>query len=179
MRRTLVIVGIVLLVAAGGVFAYTRLRPPSATAQGDPALRVALAIGTLERSETYRLSDEQVASILPLLRVLRDTDPDDVEASRALVREIDSYVTTEQRAELDRLREQAQQRRQAQSGPRVRRPGAPGAGGVPGGPAGPGGPGIFGPGGPGGGPGAVVGRSRAEIRRRVLVRLIEILESRH
>lgn len=180
MRRTLVIAGIVLLVAASAVVAYTRLRPQPAAARADPALTVALAIGTLERGGTYRLSDEQVAAVLPLLRVLRDTDPNDLEASRVLAREIMAQLTAAQRAELDRVREQAQRRRQEQGGQRPRRPGRPGAGGVgPGGPGtlGPGGPGALGPG-PGGAPGQAGGRSRAEIRQRLLGRLIEVLENR-
>lgn len=173
LKRPLVIAGILLLLAAGGVVAYTRLRPQPATARGDPALTVALAINTLERSGTYRLTDEQVAAVLPLLRVLRDADPNDVEASRALAQEIMRQLTPEQRAGLERIRETARQRRQEQGGQGPRARGGPGAGGFrPGGPGGPGGVG------PGGGPGPVGGRSRAEIRRRVLGRLIEVLEVR-
>lgn len=172
MRRTLIVAGIILLIVAGGVFAYIRLRPQPATARADPALTVALAINTLERGGTYRLSDEQIAAVLPLLRVLRDTDPNDVEASRALAREIMSQLTAEQRAELDRVREQAQRRRQEQGGRRPRRPGGPGAGAV-----GPGGPGVFGPG-PGGAAGQAAGRSRTEIRHRLLGRLIDALKNR-
>lgn len=168
MKRSLIIAGLVLVVAAGGVLAYAEFRPRPAPARGDPAIAVAVAVGALVRSETRRLSGAQVATVLPLLRVLRDTDPNDVEASRALAEEITRVFTAEQRAELARLREEAQVRREE----RQAQGGAPGSGRRRTGPGfGPGGAG--GPGGPGGAPGV---RSRAELRRRLLDRLIRRLE---
>ena len=191
MKRPLIIAGLILVVAAGGVLAYAQFRPRrSGPARGDPAIAAAVAVGALLRNETHPLSSEQIAAVLPLLRVLRDTDPNDVEASRALGDEIMRIFTPEQRAELARLREQAQQRRAerraAGGGPGggQQRPGGgfgpsgPGSLSGPGGPGALGGPG-FGPGGPGiqAGPGGNPGmRSRAELRRRLLDRLIRRLE---
>jgi hypothetical protein len=154
MKRSLIVAGLVLLVAAGGVLAYAEFRPrPVQPARGDPAIAAAVSVGALLRSETHRLSAEQIAAVLPLLRVLRDTDPNDVEASRALADEIMRTFTTEQRAELTRLREEAQARRAERQ--------AQGSGG----------PGFQ------GGQGGTAGmRFGAEVRRRLLDRLIRRLE---
>ena len=170
-RNVLLTVGVVLIVAAGAL-AYLRFRPGSAQAQPDPAVQIAVALGALERSDSFQLSPDQIRIILPLLRVLRDTNPDDVEASRALATAIRNALTPEQLAEIERLREQAQTRRE---NPRR----APGGGG-PG--FGPGAPGQGGPGGPGAGPGAANPQTRAELRTRarqaLLSRLIRFLERR-
>ena len=165
MKRALIIAGLILVLAAGGVLAYTRFKSPPAPARGDPAIAVGVALGALLRSETHRLTGEQIAAVLPLLRVLRDTDPNDVEASRALAEEITRVFTSEQRAELARLREQARARRRE----RQAQGGGPGAGGRRSGPG-------FAPGGPGGPEAAPGVRSRAELRRRLLDRLIRRLE---
>jgi hypothetical protein len=181
MKRPLLIAGLILVVAAGGVLAYAQFRPrPMQPARGDPGIAAAVAVGALLRSEAHRLTAAQITAVLPLLRVVRDTDPNDVEASRALADEIMRIFTPEQRAELTRLREQAQARRAERrgpgSGPGQRRPGSRLGPGGPGSPGGPGGPG-FAPEVPGlqGGPGAGMG-SRAEFRRRLLDRLIRRLE---
>lgn len=162
MKRPFIIAGIIVVLAATAVFAYARLRPqPAAAQRADPALAVAVAIGALERSDQYQLTAGQAKVILPLLRVLRDTDPNDVEVSRALAAAIRRALTPDQLAELDRLRREASTRRaQAQSGQgqRQRVPGA------------------FGPSGPGGNGGSAA--ARAQIRQRVLTRLIERLENR-
>ena len=157
MKRVLIVAGLILVFAAG-VLTYAQFRPRPAPARGDPAVAVAVAVGALLRSEAHRLSGEQVAAVLPLLRVLRDTDPNDLEASRALAEEITRTFTAEQRAELARLREEARTRREERQG-QGGRPAAPG-------------PGV-GPGGAGAPPGV---RSRAELRRRLLDRLIRRLE---
>lgn len=185
MNRPRIMAGLILVVAAGGVLAYAEFRPRrSEPARGDPAIAAAVAVGALLRSENNHLSSAQVAAVLPLLRVLRDTDPNDVEASRALADEIMRIFTPEQRAELTRLREQALARRAERRaaggspGGGQRRPGRGGGPGGPGSLSGPGGPG-FGPGRPGfqGGPGGSAGmRSLAELRRRLLDRLIRRLE---
>src|SRR3990170_326917 len=138
MKRVLIVVGLILVLAAGGVLAYARFKFPPAPARGDPAIAAAGAVGALLRSEIHRLSGEQIAAVLPLLRVLRDTDPNDAEASRALAEEITRVFTSEQRAELARLRDEARARREERA--------AQGGG----------------PGGPGGTPGM---RSRADLRR--------------
>lgn len=151
-RRALVIAGVIIALAVIVIVAYSRPRPNPVTARADPAVMVANAVGILMRSETHALTGEQIASILPLLRVLRDTDPNDAEVSRALAREINSILTPEQRAEVERMRDEARQRREAQGG----------QAGVPGG-------GSRAPGG---------ARPRGEIRQRLLSRLIERLEDR-
>lgn len=169
MKRNLIIAGIVLVVAAVAVRAYVQFRPRPAAQRGDPAIAVAFSLGALERTSDHQLTKEQISALLPLLRVLRDTDPNDTEASRALAEQIRKTLTPEQIAALERMREEARARQQAGQGPR---PGSPGPGRGPG--FGPGG----GPsGGPGGGPGQPT-RSPAEIRQRVLTRVIALLESR-
>ncbi len=176
MKRPLLI-AIIIVALIGGVFAYARLRPRASTAQrADPALAIAVAIGALERSDEFQLTAEQTKAILPLLRVLRDTDPNEVEVSRALAEAIREELTPDQLAELDRVRQEAASRRaQAQGGQGQRRR-APGQFGS-------GGPG-FGPGGLGVAPGAGSARTganaaaRAQIRQRLLSRLIERLEQR-
>ena len=148
MKRVLIVAGLILVLAAGGVLTYVRFRPaPAVPARGDPAIAVAVAVGALLRSETHRLTGDQIAAVLPLLRVLRDTDPNDVEPSRALAAEITRVFTAEQQAELARLREEARARREERA--------AQG-------------------GGPGSGRPAV--RDRSELRRRLLDRLIRRME---
>jgi len=169
-RRTLLAAGLVALLAVGGVIASGRLRPRPVAARGDPAVLAAIALGALERSETHALTAEQVSAVLPLLRVLRDTDPNDAEPSRALAQEIMSLLTPDQRAEVERLREEARRRQQERGGsggPAGRGLGPPtGGSGAQGSAAGPGRRGVAG------------SRSRAEIRQRVLTRLITRLEQR-
>ena len=165
MRRAFIIAIVVVAVSAGGLLAYRQFGPRPAQAQrADPGVAVATAIRILERSEQHRLTEEQIRTVLPLLRVLRDTDLNDVEPSRALADEIRSTFTPAQLDEVARVREEAQRRRQsAEAG----RPGSDRPGGGQG----------FGA--PGGGPtGAGRGFSRAEFRKQILSRLIERLESR-
>lgn len=156
MRRGFIVAIVVVAVSAGVVLAYRQFGGRPAQAQrGDPAIAITAAIRVLERSEPYRLTGEQVKEILPLLKVLRDTDPNDVEAARALGEQIRATFTPAQRAEIERVREEARQRRQSTE------PGRPG------------------PTRPGGGQGVTDrGTSRAELRQRILSRLIERLESR-
>jgi hypothetical protein len=168
-KRVLIISAVTVALAAAAIFVYSRPRPNPVTARADPAVMVANAVGVLMRSETHALTGEQIASILPLLRVLRDTDPNDAEVSRALAREINSILTPEQRAEVERMREEARQRREESGSQRQRRAG-PGFN-----PPGDGGSGVQ-PGGVGRGPGGA--RSRGEIRQRLIGRLIERLEDR-
>ncbi|MDQ7842618.1 MAG: hypothetical protein QN141_00815 [Armatimonadota bacterium] len=164
-RRTLqvLLAGAVVAVLVVGGVVYGRLRSRPAAARGDPAVLAALAIMALERSGDRALSSAQVAVVLPLLRVLRDTDPEDVEASRALVRQILDALTPEQRREIRRLQQQRRRRQEGGAGQdpgvlRGRRESGPVGSVAPGGPAG--------------------GLSRAEIRRRVLDRVIARLEQR-
>ncbi len=177
MKRNVIIGIVVLVVAAAGAFVYFRQRARStAQAQQDPALQIALALTALERSGTYALTTDQIKSVLPLLRVLRDTDPNDAEASRALAESIRKILTPEQTAALTQMRQEAQSRRQQGGGqgfqgPR-RGPGGPGVG-----PGGPGGPG-FGPGGPAGQNAQGRAAFRAQARQILLGRLIRHLESR-
>lgn len=168
-RRALTIAGVIVALAAVVIVAYSRPRPNPVTALADPAVMVANAVGILMRSDSHALTGEQIAAILPLLRVLRDTDPNDTEVSRALAREISSNLTPVQRAEVERMRGEARQRREAQGGQAQRR----------------GGPGVDSPegggqaGAPGGTPRVPGGaRARGEIRQRLLSRLIARLEDR-
>ncbi|MGH2399215.1 MAG: hypothetical protein ACRDF6_05165, partial [bacterium] len=112
-----------------------------------------------------------IASILPLLRVLRDTDPNDAEVSRALAREITGLFTAEQRAEVERMRSEGRERREGQGGaPGQQRRGGPGVASSDEGPQ------ARAPGGGPRGPGGM--RPRGEMRQRLLSRLIERLEDR-
>lgn len=168
-KRVLIISAVTVALAAAVIVAYSRPRPNPVAARADPAVMVANAVGVLMRSDTHALTGEQIASILPLLRVLRDTDPNDAEVSRALAREINSILTPGQRAEVERMREEARQRRE-ESGSRRQRRAGPGFD-----PPGDGGPGVQ----PGGaGRGAEGTRSRGEMRQRLIGRLIERLEDR-
>jgi len=174
MKRNTLILVVAVVVVAAGVFAYLKFRPrATAQAQQDPALAIALALTALERSESHQLTDQQVRTILPLLRVLRDTDPNEIEVSRALAASIRQALSPEQLAAIEEMRRVAQARRdqggaQGSQGPR-RGPGAPGFG-----PGGPGAPGI--------GPGGATPEARAAFRRQarqaLLARLIRRLERR-
>ncbi len=162
-RIVIAIVGVAVI--AAGVFAYLRFRPSSsAQAQPDPALQIAVALSALERSD-QPLAVEQIKAVLPLLKVLRDTDPNDVEVSRALADSIRKILTPEQLAAIERMRQEAQARRQQ---------GGQGTQGPRRGTGGPGGPG-FGP-----GPGGAQERAafRAQARQFILTRLIRRLENR-
>ena len=152
-HATLVAIALLSLAACGrGGTAQTQSQG------GDPALRAALAVVALQRSGDQQLTGDQTRQILPLLKVLRDSSPEDRQVTQAIADQIFAIFTPAQRAALDRLREQARDRLQR------RRPGA-----------GPPAPGVGGPG-PGGlNPDPA---RRAEVRRRTLERAIRILESR-
>ncbi len=135
---------------------------PTQTQRGDPALRVALAVMALERSGEQPLSPDQARQVLPLLKVLRDTSPDDRQVSQAIADQILAILTPDQRAALERLREQAQERAQRRG---QGRPPGPGVGGP-------------GPGGPGSGGASPDPARRAEVRRRAVDRAIRVLESK-
>jgi hypothetical protein len=161
MKRPVLISSVVLVLAVGGVLAYRQFAGrPAQPQRGDPALATVTAIRFLQRSE-HPLTPEQIKAVLPLMKVLRDTDPNDVEASRSLAEQIRVVFTPEQNAELEQAREEALQRRRSGEG---RRRGADRPRGARG----------FGPPGGGGGPG---GFNRAEFRQRMLSRLIQQLES--
>ncbi|HEV8354137.1 MAG TPA: hypothetical protein VGR24_08065 [bacterium] len=174
MKRKVLIAVIALVVIGVGALAYFKLRPRAAAqAQQDPALAIAIALTALERSESHQLTDEQIRTVLPLLRVLRDTDPNETEVSRALVASIRKVLTPEQLAALEEMRQEAQARRDQGGVPGPQRPRR-----------GPGGPGVGpgGPGAPGLGPGAATPEARAAFRRQarqaLLSRLIRRLENR-
>jgi len=168
MLRVVIVAGVI-LISIAGIIIYGRMSPRPVAARPDPAVLVATALTALERSDTHRLSEAQVSTILPLLRVLRDTDAADAEPSRALAQEIMNVLSPEQRAEVERMREEArrrqQERRAAQGAPGDRQGDRPGPGGFGATPDGP-------------GAGGVNTRARAQIRQRLLGRLIERLELR-
>ncbi len=120
------IVGLALLVlVAGGFYVIhgRRAAPPARVA--DPGLAVAVAVRVLERNPTTRLSPEQVAKVLPLLKALKDVPPTDAEAAAAIARAVRETFTPAQLAALEQARENL---------PTRRRPGAA-AGGRPANPA--------------------------------------------
>lgn len=166
MKKILLVAGAIIVVLAAGVLVFLRFEQRPAQEQGDPAIAVAVAIGALERTPDHQLAKEQVNAILPLLRVLRDTDPGDAPASQALVEGIRTILAPEQIAAVRRMREEVRAGRQSAQASRRGNPG-PGGG--------------FGP---GGGPGPGSSRpprgaaSQTEIRQRALARLIQYLESR-
>lgn len=152
-RRTVWIVVAVVGVAvvAGAGYWWTQRQAQAKRPRGDPAVATAQALVALQRApglDAVRLTTQQIDTIIPLLRVLRDSDPNDREAVAAVVRDIRAVLTAEQIRALEGLRDRALQRvagtRQAR-----RRP-------------------------PGGGenPGLTV----AELRRRVIDRAIRVLE---
>src|SRR3989304_2755061 len=80
--------------------------------RGDPAVGAALAVMALERSGDQQLTGDQARQILPLLKVLRDTSPQDRQVTQAIADQIFAIFTPAPRAALDRLREQARDRLQ-------------------------------------------------------------------
>ena len=50
MKRALIVVGLILVLAAGGVLAYARFKSPPAPARGDPA--IAAAVASLQQQRT-------------------------------------------------------------------------------------------------------------------------------
>ncbi len=140
---------------AVGFTSYLRIRPAPAAQQPDLAITLAGSLRVLAGNPEVALTPEQVKAILPFLRVLRDTDPSDEAASRALAEEIRNLLTPEQRAAIARTREDAQALRQSGQVPRLDAEARRGSGG-PGGPVG----------------------TRAELRRQILTRLIERLQMR-
>ncbi len=162
MRQKYLIPGVILVVIVLGLAVYLRLRPAPAAQQGDPAIALAGALVALGRDPEVALTPDQVKTMLPFLRVLRDTDPNDAEVSKALAEQIRNLLTPQQQAAIARMREEVQAGRAPGQFPR--------SGSGPRGPGGLGAPGSsFGAGGPQGG--------RAEFRRQVLTRLIERLQS--
>ncbi len=78
-HATLVVIALLSLAACGrGGPAQTRSQG------GDPALRAALAVIALERSGDQQLTGDQTRQILPLLKVLRDTSPEDRRVAQAI-----------------------------------------------------------------------------------------------
>jgi hypothetical protein len=158
----IVLAGLISALAAGCTG-----RASSENRQADPAVRAAVAVTALERTERP-VTREQAARLLPLFRALRGTPAEDRPAVAALARQVDGILTDGQRSALRRLREQ-------------RRPGGPGAPGAGSGTRRPG-PGAFGPGGPGGLPPGGGSRPSSErvsaFRGQMLDRAIAILEER-
>lgn len=152
MRRGLTVLGVMLVILGISLVAFSRLRPTPAQQQGDPAIAMAIGLAVLERNPEVALTPEQVRTMLPFLRVLRDIDPNDFDVSRALIERIRDLLTPEQRAAIARMREESQaQQRSGQFPPGSGSSrGSLGAGGQPAG--------------------------RVELRRQVLSRLIERLQ---
>src|SRR3972149_71510 len=87
----------------------------------------------LERSGDQQLTGDRTRQILPLLKVLRDSSPEDRQVTQAIADQIFAIFPPAQRAALDRLREQARdrlQRRRPGAGPPAPGVGGPGPGGL-------------------------------------------------
>lgn len=111
------VAAVIVLVGGGLYYARTRAQAPP---QGlDPALELVIGIRMLERDPVARLTDEQVTTILPFLKALKDIPVSNVEQVRAMVRTISDTLTPSQRGAIEEMR------RRIQAG---RRPGGPGAG---------------------------------------------------
>ncbi len=149
-QAALVLVAVASLAACRGGAAQT----PSE--RGDPALRVAIAVLALQRSGDQQLTADQIKQILPFLKVLRDTSPDDRPAVQAIADQIVTLFTPVQRAALDRLRAQGPPQFQQRNPAGSVRPGV----------------GRAGPSGSTPDP-----ARRAEFRRRAIERAIRVLES--
>ncbi|MBI3975158.1 MAG: hypothetical protein HY334_02095 [Armatimonadetes bacterium] len=157
MRVLLVLVAVMLAGCSRGGQPGAQ-QPQAQGPAADPGIRAALAVVALERDPDHAVTPEQAAKILPWLGVLRDMRPEDTEAGQAIADEILAVLTAEQRAALQRVREQARER--------VGPPGGEGAG-----------PPRAGPGpGPGGNPSDPA--RRAQFRRRIFDRAIDLLEGK-
>ncbi len=165
---------VVALVGGAGAYYYVRGRPTAAPQRPrDPGFMVVLSIRTLEREPTTRLSREQIARILPLMKALKDVPLSDVEASAAIARAVREVFTPEQRAALEEAARRLRERAAGAPGARGGGFAPPGAGGVPGGLGGA-------PGGPGGAPGGVglTDEEREQRRAQMFERMIRYLERR-
>ncbi len=139
------------------------LRARQARLAGDPALRALTVVALARDGAQHPLTRDQIHAIIPLLRSLKDLAPDEREATRAVVREILSTLTPEQRAEL-------RSQRPLFPGGRPARPGQTGARVA-------GGGGRFADAGGRGGDGAGP-PDRMQLRARVIDRAVAILEQR-
>lgn len=163
------VTAVVVAMVGGGFYYYARSRPAVQTQRPrDPGFLVVLAIRTLEREPETRLSREQIAKVLPLIKALKDVPLSDTEAAVAIAGAIRQVFTPKQRTALEEARQRFQERARA--------------GGIPGGPGagvrGPlGGGAVGGPGGAGGGTG-LTDEERAARRRQMFERMIRYLERR-
>ncbi|MBM3470753.1 MAG: hypothetical protein FJX73_08190 [Armatimonadetes bacterium] len=156
----------VVVVVGAGFYYYARSRPAAQPQRPrDPGFLVILSIRTLEREPETRLSREQIAKVLPLIKALKDVPLSDVEASMAIVRAVGEVFTAEQRAALEEARMQFRERARAQGVP-----GGQGAGGAALGPG-------LGPAGAGAGA-DLTDEERAQRRARTFERMIRYLERR-
>jgi hypothetical protein len=162
MRKALVVAGAAaVIVAAGAAWYYAQQRPQAEVGgRRDPAMATLVALRVLESNPQTRLTKEQAATILPLLRALRDVPPDDVRAAAALARSIRAALTPEQVEALRAARARFRARVDAPDG--VRPPG-PRPFGLP-------------PGGPG--PAGASEDRRAQLRARLVDSMIRSLEQR-
>src|SRR3990172_5686830 len=129
MRHATLVVIALLSLAACGRGGATQTQPE----RGDPAVGAALAVLALERSGDQQLTGDQARQILPLLKVLRDTSPEDRQVTQAIADQIFAILTPAQRAPRGRVRAQARrrlQRRRPGAGPPAPGAGGPGPGGL-------------------------------------------------
>jgi hypothetical protein len=147
-------------ILAGAAWYYTQQRPQETAGRRDPAMATLVALRVLESSPQTRLTREQIATILPLLRALRDVPPDDVRAAASLARSIRAALTPEQVEALRAARRRFRERADAPNAPRP--PGRAPFGFPPGGP----------------GPAGASEERRAQFRARAFDSMIRSLEQR-
>ncbi len=116
MKRTWVVPGIIVVALALAGAVYFWFLPTLAPQQSDLAIALAASLRALDRHPEFALTPEQVKRIVPLLQVLRDTDPGDVGVTRSLVEEIRNLLTPEQRAESARIQEEVLRLRRSARG---------------------------------------------------------------
>jgi hypothetical protein len=112
-RRIAITAAAALVVAAGVAYAASVLRARDSAprpAVRDPALALVLALGVLERDPRTQLSREQVATVLPLLKALKDIPPSDAAAVDAIVRTVSETLTPDQRAAIAAARRRLEER---------------------------------------------------------------------
>lgn len=167
--------GLIAVLAAGGIY-YTRSRagaPTQSRGAQDPALVLLFALRILDRQPETQLTKEQIATILPFIKALKDIPASDAQAIQAIVETVRNTFTPQQKVALEEARRLPQERRSGgvQVGSRGSGQGFGGGGGAPGGPP------AGGHGGVGGGQG-LTDEQRQQFRARAFDRMIRDLARR-
>jgi hypothetical protein len=126
-RGTWVMLGVAVVVLAGGGLYYARNRAataPQSQRSRDPALALFASIRALESDPQTQLTKEQIETILPFIKALKDIPLADAVAVDAIVQAVRDTFTPDQRAALETARKRFQERQS--SGVQA----APGSGGA-------------------------------------------------